>query len=183
MSIELKTPSNGSVTLAEEDTASDVVVTIPAVNATMLTTATAGVPINGSAFLAFLSASQAAPTVATWTKIALNTTEFNTSGFDTTNRQFKPTIAGYYQFNALIAFTTSQTGINSVALYKNGSLVTQGMTAITTQTYRINVSSLLYLNGTTDYVELYVYCSNTSTIDGGVAYDTNLSGFLARSAT
>lgn len=36
MSIVLKTPSNGSVTLAEEDTASDVTVTIPAVTATML---------------------------------------------------------------------------------------------------------------------------------------------------
>ena len=36
MSIVLKTPSNGSVTLAEQDTASDVTVTIPAVTATML---------------------------------------------------------------------------------------------------------------------------------------------------
>ena len=36
MSIILKTPSNGSVTLAEQDTASDVVVTVPAVTATLL---------------------------------------------------------------------------------------------------------------------------------------------------
>jgi hypothetical protein len=42
MSLILKTPSNGSVTLAEQDTASDVVVTVPAVNSTLDTLARAG---------------------------------------------------------------------------------------------------------------------------------------------
>jgi hypothetical protein len=42
MSIVLKTPSNGSVTLAEQDTASNVTVTIPAVNSTLDTLARSG---------------------------------------------------------------------------------------------------------------------------------------------
>ena len=48
MSIVLKTPSNGSVTLAEEDTASDVVVTIPAGTSTLVTNATLPTQLNAS---------------------------------------------------------------------------------------------------------------------------------------
>lgn len=42
MSIILKTPSNGSVTLAEQDTASDVVVTVPAINGSFVTANSSG---------------------------------------------------------------------------------------------------------------------------------------------
>ena len=42
MSVILKTPSNGSVTVSPADTASDVVVTVPAVNSTLDTLARAG---------------------------------------------------------------------------------------------------------------------------------------------
>jgi hypothetical protein len=42
MSIVLKTPSNGSITLAEQDTASDLTVTIPATAGTLLTNNSTG---------------------------------------------------------------------------------------------------------------------------------------------
>ena len=48
MSIVLKTPSNGSVTLAEQDTASDVTVTIPAGTSTLVTNATLPTQLNAS---------------------------------------------------------------------------------------------------------------------------------------
>ena len=48
MSIVLKTPSNGSVTLAEEDTASNVTVTIPAGTSTLVTNATLPTQLNAS---------------------------------------------------------------------------------------------------------------------------------------
>jgi hypothetical protein len=47
MSVILKTPSNGSVTLAEQDTASDVVVTVPAVTATLLNNSSGVLDIGG----------------------------------------------------------------------------------------------------------------------------------------
>lgn len=184
-------PSGGTLTLAAQDSAVNNTATLPANSGTVVTTGStgvvtqammgAGVAGNGPAFSAYLSAAQAAPTVATWTKVALDSTEFNTAGFDTTNKYFKPPVAGYYQFNALVSFTTSQTGINSIALYKNGNLIKQGQTGIASQIYRISYSGLVYMNGSTDYLELYVYCSNTSTLDYSTS-GTNLSGFLARSA-
>jgi hypothetical protein len=48
MSVKLKTPSNGSVTLAPADTASDVVVTVPAGTSTMVTNATLPTQLNAS---------------------------------------------------------------------------------------------------------------------------------------
>jgi hypothetical protein len=45
------------------------------------------------------------------------------------------------------------------------------------------VSSLIYFNGSTDYIELYVYNgSAASQTTGGISYYTYMTGFLARSA-
>ena len=48
MSIKLRTPSNGSVTLLPQDTASDVVVTVPAGDSTIVTNATLPTQLNAS---------------------------------------------------------------------------------------------------------------------------------------
>lgn len=48
MSIKLRTPSNGSVTLSPQDTASDVVLTVPAGTSTMVTNATLPTQLNAS---------------------------------------------------------------------------------------------------------------------------------------
>lgn len=48
MTVKLKTPSNGSVSLTPQDTASDVVVTVPAGTSTMVTNATLPTQLNAS---------------------------------------------------------------------------------------------------------------------------------------
>lgn len=48
MTVKLKTPSNGSVSLTPQDTASDVVLTVPAGTSTMVTNATLPTQLNAS---------------------------------------------------------------------------------------------------------------------------------------
>jgi hypothetical protein len=122
---------------------------------------------NGPAFLVYRSGDQTIST-NTWTKLQLNAEEFDTNNnFDsTTNYRFTPTVSGYYQFSSAIFYSGSATfGRCRIAVYKNGS---SNKTTIIEQTANyINTitatnSCLLYMNGSTDYVEVYGYSDNAS---------------------
>jgi hypothetical protein len=114
-----------------------------------------GVAGTGPAFSAYQSTAQNI-TSSTYTKVNLQTEEFDTNNnFDsTTNYRFTPTVAGYYQVNAEVYPNTSTT-FNITAIYKNGNLYKS------VQNTAANVgafcSCLVYLNGSTDYIELYGY--------------------------
>jgi hypothetical protein len=122
--------------------------------------------VNGPAFSAYANASQAV-TTGVFTKVAINTEAFDTnSNFaSTTNYRFTPTIAGYYQVNGVLkGSATSLTQLN-VYLYKNGVEAYQGnainIPALTSgQT--LNISELVYMNGSTDYLELWGFVVGTS---------------------
>jgi hypothetical protein len=140
-----------------------------------------GVAGTGPAFSAYLSADQAAPSIGVWTKVA-----FDAEAFDTNNNfassRFTPTVAGYYQLTVNAVFGAGVTSLTSCAFYKNGSSYKQGTTfSNLSATYVVGTSDFLYLNGSTDYIELYVYISSTSVVSGGIG-GTSLAGFLARSA-
>ena len=111
------------------------------------------------AFGAYLNAATQSISNSTSTKVALETTEYNVgSYFDTSNYKFLPKIAGYYQFSAGVLFSAAAAGSNLVFLFKNGSVFKRG-TAIPFAA-GLNLSGvaagLIYMNGSTDYVELYV---------------------------
>jgi hypothetical protein len=151
MSIVLQSSGGGSVTLEEPVTASNLTITVPAATATMA--------IDGPAFSAYQSSAQT-PTVNAWTKVQFQTEEFDTSNaFDsTTNYRFTPQVAGYYQVS--LAISCSLATVASTSIYKNGSLFKGGnqTTGNTAQSF----STLLYLNGSTDYIEGYVYIANAT---------------------
>jgi hypothetical protein len=198
MPIKLNSTGGGSVTLTTPATATDYTATFPAntgnvvttgssavVTQTMLATNVAG---NGPAFSAYLSADQTI-TSSTFTKVQLNAELFDTnSNFDTaTNYRFTPTVAGYYQINFIMsAFdSTSPTRCLSV-LYKNGSTYTYGSDYSATAGIGTSVgSAVVYMNGSTDYLELYAFITATtaviSTAGSSSAY-TNMSGALVRAA-
>lgn len=97
----------------------------------------------------------------TFTKVQLNAETFDTNNeFDsTTNYRFTPTIAGYFRISAIMETTATTRSIGM--FYKNGSEVTRW-----SDTYSNNVggssgTDVIYLNGTTDYIELYAYLSGT----------------------
>lgn len=139
---------------------------------------------NGPAFSAYQSTAQTGLSAA-WNKISLQTESFDTnSNFDsTTNYRFTPTVAGYYMFVGNIYFVTSAIN-NYISIYKNGSAIVYG-TAYPTASGGSNpyssVSTFAYMNGTTDYVELWGYATNTWSTGVGIP-STYLQGFLARAA-
>ncbi len=138
----------------------------------------------GPAFSAYQSTNQ---TVAnnTWTKYQLQTEEFDTnSNFDsTTNYRFTPTIAGYYQLTGNVSFQNVNGEVLS-GIYKNGTAYKYGSDMSSSNFYMSQVNALVYLNGSTDYVELYVFqstgASRTTFLDG--ALRGYFQGFLARAA-
>jgi hypothetical protein len=134
---------------------------------------------SGPAFQAFTSTSFNVA-VATYVKIQLNSETFDTDNcFDnTTNYRFTPNKAGYYQFNARI----SVGGLTSTSqaygtIYKNGSAVARVGSGArdTTFNYAVTAGShLVYLNGSTDYVELYIYVQQTG---GAIPINADANGF------
>lgn len=107
------------------------------------------------AFSVYQSSAQSAFTTAT--KLSFQTEEFDTAScFDsTTNYRFTPTVAGYYQINGALAMNGTTTSV-LVQIYKNGSAYKNGSyVPVSSVNPRSVVSSVVYLNGSTDYVELY----------------------------
>jgi hypothetical protein len=176
MGVKLLASSNGSVELVPANTASNFTVTVPAATGTMLTTASTAVVTqamlstnvagNGPAFSAYANASQSI-TTTTFTKVAINTEEFDTNNnFDTTNNRFTPTVAGYYQVNGLVRCYFSSPSQFLSVIFKNGSAYARGTelsgTSLTIQTLTCSISEIIYMNGTTDYLELYGLITATS---------------------
>ena len=174
MSIVLKTPSNGSVTLAEQDTASNVTVTIPA--------RTANVMLDGPAFSAYQSSAQVIPN-ADFVKLLFQTEEFDTANCYASSR-FTPNVAGYYQI--IGGVFSGSTGFRTILfLRKNGSDIKRLSDSPSSGNgYMNNGSAIVYLNGTTDYVELFFYQNSGGnlTIPFPQADLVYMQGFMVRGA-
>jgi hypothetical protein len=137
-----------------------------------------GVAGTGPAFSAYQSSAQSI-SGATNTKIQFQTEVFDTNNnFDpTTNYRFTPTVAGYYQVSA--GFSVSGAAqVQQCKIYKNGSTAIDGSDASVTQSA---VTGLLYLNGSTDYIEAYAFSVNVKTIDN-LASRTYFQASLVRAA-
>lgn len=147
---KLLTAAGGAITLDAASTATDKTITIPA--------RTGNLAVDGPAFSAYNSGTQTVST-ATNTKLVCNTESFDTAScFDsTTNYRFTPNVAGYYQVNVSGYGYPSATGIVGIKLYKNGSEYFKTEVANSNQGPLVSGSSLVYLNGSTDYIEIYAY--------------------------
>ena len=142
----------GTFSIASPATNTDRTLTLPDQNGTILMNATPGVPVNGPAFSAYPSSAQTLSS-GTFTKIQFNAELFDTSSnYNTTNYRFTPTVAGYYSVFARVAANTSPTSI-ICSIYKNGSETYRGDQ--TASTSNGGVYTLMYLNGSTDYIEIY----------------------------
>jgi hypothetical protein len=171
---------SGTMTLAGPSTNSNQTVTIPDATGTMMVSG------NMPAFSAYLSSNQT-PSASTWTKVTLDTENFDTNNNFASSR-FTPTVAGYYQINAQVGNDyggSYNAGTMGGAIYKNGSVYAwQRSTSDTAgYAYGVNiVSSVVYLNGSTDYVELYGFNPNASPVFLGGLNQTSMSGVLVRAA-
>jgi|LakMenEpi03Aug12_release.lakeMendotaPanAssembly.Ray.scaffolds.fasta_scaffold977904_2 hypothetical protein len=185
MSLKLNTASGGSITLQEADTASNLTATLPASTGTVMVSG------NMPAFSAYQN-SAGVQTVAnnTFTKVTLNTEEFDTANcFDsTTNYRFTPNVAGYYQINFGISFSGSTvTGWVSAYIWKNGSAYKFALGTYQSATGNGGTvaSTLVYCNGSTDYIEFYTYQSTGAsqpTTGSNAGTGVWVNGVLVRAA-
>ena len=160
-----------------------------------------GVAGTGPAFGAYMTNGSANQTLAsaTNTKVILDTEEFDTAScFNNTGATvggipayaFLPNVAGYYQVSgcANITYISSNPQNIQASIYKNGSEFKTSKLGLNTAAVialigGLTVSSIIYLNGTTDYVELYARQSPSS--DGRIVFgqaSTYFSAVLVRAA-
>ena len=142
-----------------------------------------GVAGNGPAFSAYPTTTQSISSGVN-TKILFDTKLFDTNTNFASSR-FTPTVAGYYQINVYVELATpSGSSYINVYLYKTGStysLISE--TQITSSSYvGSGGSELVYCNGSTDYLEIYIQTGINTTVYGSTPPYTRFSGFLARSA-
>jgi len=121
-------------------------------------------------------------TSGVWTKILYGTETYDTNNNFASSR-FTPTIAGYYQINVqFYPVSTNSANYIWATLYKNNNFAFYGSSAgaASSQDGVSVISALVYMNGSTDYLEVYAYVTGTSpTVDTAV---NNFQGFLARAA-
>lgn len=140
---------------------------------------------NGPAFSAVATVDQSI-TASTVTKVTLGSVDFDTNSAFASGT-FTPKVAGYYQFNGFV-YGAGTTITNVISyLYKNGAVVQVGSfgAANASTNGMSSFSTVIYMNGTTDYVELFGYVqSGTGTKFSVVAggYQSRFSGCLVRGA-
>lgn len=168
----------GTVTIETPNTNSDLTISVPARAGNMA--------VDGPAFSAYMANNQILSN-GSYTKLQYNTESWDTnSNYDTSLFRFTPTVAGYYQFNFTMGlYSATSLGTRFILLYKNGAAHKYGnyldMTAGTGGV--ITGSTQVYMNGSTDYVEIYGYVSSggTNTIQG-IAAQSYFEGCLMRAA-
>jgi hypothetical protein len=144
-----------------------------------------GVSGNGPAFSAYRSGNQAISS-GVYTKIQFNVEEFDTNNcYDsTTNYRFTPNVAGYYQINGSLNNGPSSSPTQaSIAIFKNGSAFKYGGYITAGTGMSVNVSNVVYFNGTTDYVEIFGYIvASSASIEGSSVANTFFSAAMVRAA-
>lgn len=180
MPLKLNSTSGGSVTLQEPTTASNRTLTLPDATGTVITTAStfAG---TGPAFSAYASTGTAV-SASTWTKITFDTESFDTNSNFSSSR-FTPSVAGYYDISGCIGVSSTAAQNIWIAIYKNGSVWQYG--TLMGQPASVgglnNMAGFVYLNGSTDYVEIYGLSSTAQTLSTGAAF-TYFNAALVRAA-
>jgi hypothetical protein len=132
---------------------------------------------NYPAFEAYGSAEQTGVADNTWTKLTLNTEVFDTNSmYDVATYRFTPTIAGKYNVYGQVGIysnTNYQLQIPNISIYKNGSNYKYSANNEGNTNYpnerTLNITAVLEMNGSSDYVELY---ARANVISGTVVFET-----------
>lgn len=146
------------------------------------------------AFRAYQSVDQTMTSGDTAYLAQINTKTFDTAScFNNTGSPvngipayaFMPNVAGYYQVTGKAYINKSSGSVYGLTqIYKNGAGVAIGsyLFSVTAADMQSLASDLIYLNGTTDYVQFYCQAgAAASLIKAGSTY-TYFAAFLARPA-
>ena len=106
------------------------------------------------------------------------------SCYDTSTYRFTPNLAGYYHIHA-IAQLASISGRTSLDIYKNGSRWTniEFDTESSGNTNGLQLTTLVAMNGSSDYVSVSIYQASGSSkdlVDGNTWSANEFSGYWVR---
>jgi hypothetical protein len=179
-SLIIRGDTSGAITLSAPNAAGSSTYTLPAVNGSVMVSG------NIPAFSAYRSGSDQSFSATTWTKLQFNNEYLDTNNcYDTTNYRFTPNVAGYYLFTLtpLIGASSSLTEIY-IQFYINGAGNNQyslcSLASGAFNTFSPSTQTIVYMNGSSDYMEAYAYVGGTSprfNAGGGV-----FTGVLVRAA-
>ena len=177
----------GTLTIASPNTNTDRTLTLPDNSGTLLSTGSGGIPINGPAFSVYWNGSSGVSSNTPF-KATLNVEYFDTAdAFNTSTFTFQPATAGYYQLSYGVVGRATGVSLQTINVLprKNG---TEPVNAYSLSSWLFPVAAtegassgsyLVYMNGTTDIIELYAKLVGSSPI----VTTAWMTGFLARSAT
>ena len=188
-SIVISGDTSGAITLAAPAVSGANTATLPAATGTVMVSG------NMPAYIARLTSNQGSTgsvqIIQFDVEIADTNGCYNNTGSTVTlngvsapQYSFAPNIAGYYQINAsLPAFDTVNGSGYLLYIYKNGSAYTIGSAlplVSGTSTIGGSVSQVVYLNGTSDYIQIYARFVGTAPVFFGGATGSYVSGSLVR---
>jgi len=183
-SVTLSAPAvSGTTTLTLPATTGNIVTDTATQTLTNKTLTGATITVASTAAPAFIAYKNTNQSISssTFTKVTFQAEEYDTNN-NFASSTFTPTVAGYYLIGA--GFNAGAGGAPSrsiIDIYKNGNQVRR---VFDTSTRCDNAcgSTLIYMNGSTDYLEVYAYIIASSPQIYGSSSDTFFTGFLARSA-
>jgi len=115
-----------------------------------------------------------------WTPITFDVADVDTNdGLDVTNKWYKPNVAGYY--NVALSTQAGGTGLTRgiSGVWKNDERVQQGTESYNDAVPISSITSLtntiVYCNGTTDYIQPKVLCAGASDLELQSGYGTQLN--------
>jgi len=120
-------------------------------------------------------------TSAAWTRVNVGDVDYDPGGV-VTDSVAQPQVPGYYLFTGVVHAGSGVSSRLVPRIYKNGTGQGWGCDPDLSAGGAVvasNVSSLMYMNGTTDTAELYVFQAGTGKPAGGT---TEFSGVLIRAA-
>ena len=133
----------------------------------------------GPSFYAYRNSLQTLTYTGGYIKVIFDTESWDTdSCYDTSTGLFTPTVAGYYQLNAYVQ-TTSAVAQHG-GFYKNGSGWSYGSNHSNSTDFGSQNSTIVYLNGTTDYVAYHLFVA--STVNTATTATAWFNGALIRKA-
>jgi len=194
VTIQGNASGTGTFTIASPNSDTDRTLTLPDEAGTVLTTSsdvltsasiitasqsTSAVPV----FSTYRSGSNFSFSASSWTKVEMNSTLVDTeSDWDAVNYRYTPSMGGWYYATFVATHNGTGGARRFTSIWKNGNNLGYFQTRETGGEVRYNHNQLVYLNGSTDYIEAYVWSDASSPF---VNYDDNgnetfFQGYLVR---
>ena len=181
--IVLQGATSGGTTLTPTDATTQTITFPGAAGTVMVSGNMPAFSVQGSLATQSISASTASKIIM-W-----GTPEWDTtSAWNSANSYYQPLVAGYYQVSATVAIGRASTSLSGgnygIQIYKNTTQYRTGMTFNNggTNDVYMTISSLVYLNGSTDYVAIYVFNGTGSTTNVNSQSSQYFTACLVRAA-